>query len=42
MQELRPLAPVECEVVIYQCDEYVLDHLAYLLADLIINVQSDN
>lgn len=24
MQELRPLAPVECEVVIYQCDEYVL------------------
>lgn len=23
MQELRPLAPVECEVVIYRCDQYV-------------------
>jgi len=23
MQELRPLAPVDCEIVIYRCDEYV-------------------
>lgn len=23
MQELRPLAPVDCEVVIFKCDKYV-------------------
>lgn len=27
LSELRPLAPVDCEVIIYECDEYVLQRL---------------
>ena len=33
MQELRPLAPVECDIVIYQCDEYVLLYILNWLFD---------